>query len=67
MTLFPTTKPDDGVVFFDGTESTTDLRQDDEEGANLGNYGWVVLRLRANNPGAWLLHCHIGWHMIMGM
>jgi L-ascorbate oxidase len=29
--------------------------------------GWVWLRLRADNAGAWPLHCHISWHQYMGM
>ncbi|CAF4909829.1 unnamed protein product [Rotaria sp. Silwood1] len=29
--------------------------------------GWIKLRLIANNPGLWLLHCHIGSHLFMGM
>ncbi|KAK5129223.1 hypothetical protein LTR08_003747 [Meristemomyces frigidus] len=24
--------------------------------------GYTVLAWQADNPGAWLLHCHIGWH-----
>ena len=23
--------------------------------------GFVVLRLKADNPGMWLFHCHISW------
>ncbi|CAF0964561.1 unnamed protein product [Adineta ricciae] len=29
--------------------------------------GWVKIRFIADNPGLWLLHCHIGAHMFMGM
>ena len=29
--------------------------------------GWVWLRLVADNPGVWPLHCHILWHLAMGM
>ncbi|KAL1839341.1 hypothetical protein VTJ49DRAFT_1637 [Mycothermus thermophilus] len=28
---------------------------------------YVVLRFKANNPGVWLLHCHIEWHVEMGL
>ncbi|KAK7246782.1 hypothetical protein RIF29_41652 [Crotalaria pallida] len=31
------------------------------------NNGWVALRFRADNPGMWLLHCHIERHSIWGM
>ncbi|CAF2030985.1 unnamed protein product [Rotaria magnacalcarata] len=29
--------------------------------------GWAKIRFLANNPGAWLLHCHIEWHMDAGL
>jgi L-ascorbate oxidase len=28
---------------------------------------WVAIRFVANNPGAWLFHCHILSHQVMGM
>ncbi|KAB8253740.1 multicopper oxidase-domain-containing protein [Aspergillus pseudonomiae] len=29
--------------------------------------GYAVLRFRADNPGVWLFHCHIVWHLASGM
>ncbi|CAJ2649074.1 unnamed protein product [Trifolium pratense] len=29
--------------------------------------GWVAIRFKANNPGMWLLHCHIERHASWGM
>jgi iron transport multicopper oxidase len=29
--------------------------------------GYMVLRFQANNPGVWLFHCHIEWHMDQGL
>ncbi|CAL3967028.1 unnamed protein product [Diplocarpon coronariae] len=29
--------------------------------------GYVVLRFEADNPGVWLFHCHIEWHMSQGL
>jgi len=29
--------------------------------------GYIVLRFRANNPGIWLFHCHVLWHLGSGM
>ncbi|MCJ1393552.1 hypothetical protein MMC18_006427 [Xylographa bjoerkii] len=29
--------------------------------------GFVVLRFRATNPGVWLFHCHIEWHVEAGL
>ncbi|PSR91997.1 Cupredoxin [Coniella lustricola] len=28
---------------------------------------YAVLRFQADNPGVWLFHCHIEWHVDMGM
>ncbi|KAL2129366.1 hypothetical protein VTI74DRAFT_7903 [Chaetomium olivicolor] len=28
---------------------------------------YTVLRFKANNPGVWLFHCHIEWHVEMGL
>lgn len=28
---------------------------------------YVVLRFKADNPGVWLFHCHIEWHVVMGL
>ncbi|KAK3086056.1 hypothetical protein FSP39_012795 [Pinctada imbricata] len=29
--------------------------------------GYTIIRFHANNPGFWLFHCHIAFHMEMGM
>ncbi|KAH8593306.1 Cupredoxin [Bisporella sp. PMI_857] len=29
--------------------------------------GHIVLRFQANNPGVWLFHCHIEWHVDQGL
>lgn len=29
--------------------------------------GWVTIRMVADNPGVWILHCHVTWHVQMGM
>lgn len=29
--------------------------------------GWTVIRFVANNPGIWPMHCHIDWHLSLGM
>ncbi|CAL8107651.1 unnamed protein product [Orchesella dallaii] len=28
---------------------------------------WLALRFLADNPGVWLMHCHIDWHNLSGM
>ena len=29
--------------------------------------GYEVLAWKADNPGIWLMHCHIGWHTSQGL
>ncbi|KAJ5742882.1 Multicopper oxidase abr1 [Penicillium manginii] len=31
------------------------------------NNGHAVIRFRADNPGVWLLHCHVEWHVEAGL
>ncbi|OCK84645.1 multicopper oxidase [Lepidopterella palustris CBS 459.81] len=34
--------------------------------ALLPTAGYLVLAFETDNPGVWLMHCHIGWHTSMG-
>lgn len=29
--------------------------------------GYAVLRFALDNPGLWLMHCHVLWHQAVGM
>ncbi|KAK3369580.1 Cupredoxin [Lasiosphaeria ovina] len=29
--------------------------------------GWLVIAYKTDNPGVWLMHCHIGWHVASGL
>ena len=29
--------------------------------------GFIVIAFKADNPGAWLVHCHIAWHASSGL
>ncbi|KAK8561709.1 hypothetical protein V6N12_048773 [Hibiscus sabdariffa] len=29
--------------------------------------GWAVIRFKANNPGVWLMHCHLDAHLSIGL
>lgn len=44
--------------------SQTPIRRDT---IMVQNHGHVVIRFRADNPGVWLLHCHIEWHVEAGL
>lgn len=35
--------------------------------ALLPEGGYVAIAFRTDNPGAWLLHCHIAWHASSGL
>jgi iron transport multicopper oxidase len=38
-----------------------------EGGICGGTKGFVKIRFVTNNPGIWLLHCHMEWHMQQGL
>ncbi|KAF7194681.1 Laccase-2 [Pseudocercospora fuligena] len=44
-------------------QTTNPPRQDV---AMLPSAGYLVLAFQADNPGIWLMHCHIGWHTSEG-
>lgn len=44
--------------------SATPMRRDTVFVEPNGN---IVLRFRSDNPGVWLFHCHIEWHMDQGL
>ncbi|MCJ1444668.1 MAG: hypothetical protein MMC23_005170 [Stictis urceolatum] len=54
--------------YFDGSlmanVSSTPVKRDT---IMVQNEGHVVIRFRADNPGTWLLHCHIEWHVEAGL
>ena len=29
--------------------------------------GYLVLAFITDNPGAWLMHCHVAWHVGLGL
>ncbi|KAK0648653.1 laccase [Cercophora newfieldiana] len=35
--------------------------------AMLPARGWLLIAFKTNNPGAWLMHCHIAWHVSHGL
>ena len=53
--------PKDFTAFVD---LSNPLRRDT---ASVEAYGWLYIRLVADNPGAWAFHCHISWHTEAGL
>ena len=35
--------------------------------AMLPSSGWLAIAFKTDNPGAWLMHCHIAWHVSQGL
>lgn len=35
--------------------------------AVLAPNGHLVIRFKADNPGVWLFHCHVDWHLTQGL
>ncbi|KAH8879263.1 Cupredoxin, partial [Thozetella sp. PMI_491] len=35
--------------------------------ATLPGNGYLALAFRLDNPGTWLVHCHIAWHASQGL
>ncbi|SPO06606.1 related to Laccase-2 [Cephalotrichum gorgonifer] len=48
---------------FSQLEFNNPVRRDVEQ---IPGSGWLVIAFYTDNPGAWLLHCHIGWHVSQG-
>ncbi|CAJ0638717.1 12762_t:CDS:2, partial [Entrophospora sp. SA101] len=49
-------------------DTTTVYADPPSETAKEGDgCGWRLVRFVADNPGAWIVHCHIAPHMLMGM
>ncbi|KIW04580.1 hypothetical protein, variant [Verruconis gallopava] len=53
-----------GTDFFTGAKPQ---RRDVATLPGTSNGGWLLLGVYTNNPGAWLMHCHIGWHVSQGL
>ncbi|CAG8005243.1 unnamed protein product [Penicillium salamii] len=59
------------VVGSNADHASTDLydlsRAALRDTVQIPSRGYAVIRFRADNPGVWLLHCHILWHSVTGM
>ena len=59
-----------GTGTFDASTSTSSLNfatPPRRDTSVLPGGGWLVIAFPANNPGSWLLHCHIAWHIGEGL
>lgn len=52
----------------DAPESLINLRDPPyRDTTSLPSQGWAAIRYVTNNPGAWMFHCHLQWHAVVGM
>ncbi|TDH69363.1 hypothetical protein CCR75_009753 [Bremia lactucae] len=39
----------------------------DSADACTTKFGYTIFRMNADNPGVWMMHCHIDWHFVLGL
>ncbi|UZP34867.1 hypothetical protein NXS19_002683 [Fusarium pseudograminearum] len=59
-------RSEDDVGDFTGSEELAEIPMRRDTVVVRGN-GNAVLRFKADNPGVWLFHCHIEWHVTSGL
>ena len=71
--------PGYGENFFDYDAGTTFATFDESNHTAFPTYparrhtfllppgGFYVIRFKADNPGVWIFHCHIDWHLMQGL
>ncbi|PSN72920.1 extracellular dihydrogeodin oxidase/laccase-like protein [Corynespora cassiicola Philippines] len=57
----------DGNDKWDGTTIVNPSNPQRRDTHNLRPKGWMVMQYNLDNPGVWPFHCHIAWHLSMGM
>ena len=61
------TRPDSGTGSWSGRDENYENNPPMRDTVTIMPHSYVVLRFRATNPGVWLFHCHIEWHVEMGL
>ena len=59
------TAPNGG--FWNGTNGTYSRPPVKRDTIMVQNGGHMIIRFRADNPGVWLFHCHVEWHVETGL
>ncbi|KAK7739172.1 hypothetical protein SLS53_005808 [Cytospora paraplurivora] len=60
-------RPAAGAGSFSGSTGGFPARPASRDTVSVNGNSYAVLRFRADNPGVWLFHCHIEWHVEMGL
>jgi hypothetical protein len=55
----------DGIFTKDVVPNLDNPARRDVVNCPIGGYVWIAFQI--NNPGAWLMHCHIAWHASAGL
>ncbi|GAM85422.1 hypothetical protein ANO11243_034290 [Dothideomycetidae sp. 11243] len=59
-----------GTGFFNVSTDAAGLKYSNpprRDTAMLPAGGWLVIAFETDNPGAWIMHCHISWHASEGL
>lgn len=56
-----------GTGIFNNSQSLRYTNPPRRDVAMLPANGYLVLAFITDNPGAWLMHCHIAWHISLGL
>ena len=56
-----------GTGIFNNTQPLQYVNPPRRDVAMLPASGYLVLAFITDNPGAWLMHCHIAWHIGLGL
>jgi hypothetical protein len=55
-----------GTGSFTGSSTLNLNNPPHRDTATLPGGGWLVVAFQADNPGAWLMHCHVAFHVSEG-
>ncbi|KAL7314638.1 ferroxidase fet3 [Mucor circinelloides] len=59
-----------GAGVYDGNRSNAEWFNENpsrRDTLRVDAEGFSIIRFRADNPGAWIFHCHIDWHLESGL
>uniref|UniRef100_A0A060T8I1 ARAD1D06952p n=1 Tax=Blastobotrys adeninivorans TaxID=409370 RepID=A0A060T8I1_BLAAD len=51
-------------AMYNDIDTTNPARRDT---VHVDSFGWTLVRFVTDNPGVWIFHCHIVWHVAAGM
>lgn len=60
-------RPASGAGTWPGTTTAVSANPASKDTVVVNGDSYAVIRFEADNPGVWLFHCHIEWHVEMGL